>query len=525
MIPFHQYQRYKVTEILLTIFRKNQESFKILEVGANQHKNLLKFLPTDHITFLDIDLPSHLRKDPDFVEGDATDLKFKENSFDFVIALDVFEHIPFERRSFFISETYRVSKYGVLFSAPFNNGFNQPSEKRISTYFSTLYKEETIWQKEHDQYGLPLLNDTINKIMSLNIHPYIFSHGSTLLWEKFIRMEILTGKNIDLLPYWELINKFYIDEVFAFDFDEKEPVRSFIIMPKNNITLSDLNQFESIKKSELHENTWNRILDLEQSFYNLLNLLEKPSSIMDNCQLFIDLGNGFNEHDSIIKKYIVSEVIEVSFDLDFTNIVQLRFDPTDTSCLFKLFEITGKKNDGTIIPLNIIETNSIFSFDNVYAFSKKDPNLFLEKQSDLVQVNIKFWIDKNSMLFEMINKHLDLLNASIMNLATAIEESEKKEIKLLEEKSKLTELITNLTCEYKNVLLEKQKNEEIIDILKEQLNIERKLCKNQEISNDKLKLEIEAEKLMHNETLMKIEDIKSTKWWRLIQLLIGRDKL
>ena len=68
---------------------------------------------------MDIELPEELLSDPAFIKGDATNMHFGENSFDFVVALDVLEHISPEKRNDFLSETHRVSTQGVILSAPF----------------------------------------------------------------------------------------------------------------------------------------------------------------------------------------------------------------------------------------------------------------------------------------------------------------------------------------------------------------------------------------------------------------------
>lgn len=64
MVSFDQYQRYKNAQLIINSARKKDEIFKILEVGANEHRNLEKFLPLDSIVYLDISLPAELLEDP-----------------------------------------------------------------------------------------------------------------------------------------------------------------------------------------------------------------------------------------------------------------------------------------------------------------------------------------------------------------------------------------------------------------------------------------------------------------------------
>ena len=161
-IPFDQYQRYKTTALIVEKYRIDSIDFTILEIGANEHKNLEKFLPKDKIKYLDIKLSDELQKDKKYILADATNMpQIKDNSFDVVIALDVFEHIPSNLRKSFLNEINRVSKILVIIAGPFDESEVTNTEVRVNQYYKNKYDEDYIWLKEHIENKLPNLTENI----------------------------------------------------------------------------------------------------------------------------------------------------------------------------------------------------------------------------------------------------------------------------------------------------------------------------------------------------------------------------
>ncbi len=99
----------------------------ILEIGAGEgywtEKLAIKF-PNTKISSSDIsNLEHEIRKENlsnikniDVIKADATKLKFKDESYDFVICLEVLEHIPNWQKA--MEEISRVNKGYALFSVP-----------------------------------------------------------------------------------------------------------------------------------------------------------------------------------------------------------------------------------------------------------------------------------------------------------------------------------------------------------------------------------------------------------------------
>jgi O-antigen biosynthesis protein len=240
IVPFDQYQRYKHAADLINTVREDGQVFSILEVGANEHKNLERFLLNDSITYLDIVVPEHLKQDPSYIEGDATNMPLEDNKFDFIIALDVFEHISDPLRGAFVSELMRVSKYGFILAAPFNTPGVEESEIRANKFFETMYGFNYQWLEEHRENGLPEIEKLIS-FLEENHWSYLnFSHGSLKVWEKMIKIHFLAAGRSSLYDYRATIDDYYNNYIYNVDYDEPS-YRNFFFVS------SDLEKIEKAK--------------------------------------------------------------------------------------------------------------------------------------------------------------------------------------------------------------------------------------------------------------------------------------
>lgn len=379
MIPFHQYQRYKVAEYLIDSFKRPEEKLNILEVGANEHKNLKHFLPDDKIKYLDVVLSEELLKDPDFIQGDATDLEFPDDSFDLVLALDVLEHIPPLKRDAFLQEIFRVSKYGVVLSAPFLNKVNKKAEEHIAAYYSSIYGEDIVWQVEHRENGLPLLRETLDTIREFSEkEPLIISHGDSLLWEKLMRMEFMTGLFPQTEKYWNQINEYYNTDLINHDFVE-EGIRTFLVLPKNREPSTDKMHALDAGKPSLRQ--LDSFLDQEKSFYELCRTFSESlqRNPHDQIQLFVDTGDGFNEKQSL--RYFLYEGgidkrKKFVFDLSaYDHIQEIRMDPSYAGGMVNIYSSLLVGEDGQQQQLVPVRSNAILNKGNLFLFPDEDPQL------------------------------------------------------------------------------------------------------------------------------------------------------
>lgn len=430
-IPFHQYQRYKMIEIIVNSIRQNDKPYKILEVGANEHKNLERFLHSDEIVYLDLKLSEKLKNDPQYVEGDATNMSFADNSFDIVIALDVLEHITENKRCYFFNELNRVSKHGFIISAPFKGFEVEEAEKRINDFYSTLYDDQIIWHKEHVKNGYPELDNSLNYIKEeLNLNYTVIRHGSTYIWEKFMRMELVSGTNPNAYKYWEDVNEYYNNEIFERDFNDK-CVRNFIIAFKNKVLVDNIEDKIGKTQKNMTEEYYYKIDDLEKSLYNLiytLGTMNKVTNYVDKFyfQLFIDDGNGYNEENSFKYEFKLDNrnlCFEKYIDISrFKLIKGIRIDPINEQCYIKINMISLVDKSGRVKIIDKFKTNAEFYVYGKYLFLTIDPQIFVEIDKNVEVKGIKVSYEFINYGFNIDADLIRLLNKS----TNRIDESEKQ---------------------------------------------------------------------------------------------------
>lgn len=269
IIPFDQYQRYMHATDLINAVREDGQVFSILEVGANEHKNLERFLLNDRVTYLDIVVPEHLKQDPSYIEGDATNMPLEDNKFDFIIALDVFEHISDPLRGAFVSELMRVSKYGFILAAPFNTPGVEESEIRANKFFETMYGFNYQWLEEHRENGLPEIEKLISFLEDNHWSYLNFSHGSLKVWEKMIKIHFLAAGRSSLYEYRATIDNYYNNYIYNVDYDEPS-YRNFFFVSSDPEKLEKAKAFVTGRSNQgIAPELLEKLLHLENDLVNL----------------------------------------------------------------------------------------------------------------------------------------------------------------------------------------------------------------------------------------------------------------
>ncbi len=147
----------KIKKIIHPLEQKRTEDLKILEIGCAQGKDFIRHTNKQSYELYGVDITSYKDKHSDFtfVLTDASELPFKDNSFDLVVSIGMLEHIqPIEKLCQVISEIKRVGKYHIII-VPSISTFIEPhcakilwqlQDKNKKNHYSNLnYYSDEAW--------------------------------------------------------------------------------------------------------------------------------------------------------------------------------------------------------------------------------------------------------------------------------------------------------------------------------------------------------------------------------------------
>ncbi len=241
---FDQFQRYQTISRLLDEIRMKEKFCKlnILEVGANSQKTLGKFT-SDDIFYTDLQVPEGFENDPDFFVADATNLKeIEDNSYDVVVASDVYEHIPEEKRSAFINEIHRVSRLAVILCFPIGSPEVEAAEKKVNEIYKRMFGEDHRWLIEHIINGLPRLNEFEKMLTQSQIKYTGFQHGGLSNWIS-LQFTQLCLWDMSGLPQADILDNIYNGKYYYQDTDS-ENYRVFYMLCKG----INVNEYDKVCK-------------------------------------------------------------------------------------------------------------------------------------------------------------------------------------------------------------------------------------------------------------------------------------
>jgi SAM-dependent methyltransferase len=299
--PFDLYQRTRdIREIVDIIVQETgKKRLKILDIGgfridAEERDDLLlkEFLPGHDIYCLDL-VRSVV---PGYIQGDGTQLPFKENAFDVVVTSDVYEHVPPEDRGKFQENLVRVVKPDgfVILGAPFYSEKNALAENILFEYIRKALHSEHRQLKEHIENRLPDAEELKKWIKHKGLDFICFECGNLDSWLLMMIVKHYLMSIPDTERLHTMLDRFYNMSFYESD-HQGEGYRKFFVITKEKTP------GKTLKKIETHFRTY-----VQDKKYQSQRLAALAGSDLSHVRMFLDLEalqtrSQLEEKDVIIK--------------------------------------------------------------------------------------------------------------------------------------------------------------------------------------------------------------------------------
>jgi 2-polyprenyl-3-methyl-5-hydroxy-6-metoxy-1,4-benzoquinol methylase len=342
-----------------------------------------------------------------YSQGDITDLKYSDNTFDVVVSFETIEHISESMQKLFLNQIERVLKPdGILImSTPNKKIFTDDKLGELGEFhIKEFYQDEFV--------------AFITEVFpNHQLYYQYFSKTSNLI--------ALDSQQIKALNFTESdqLGKFFIIVASKSEFKKEEPLNCIYYYP------------------------------------------DKLSRCNDYTQVYFGKGGHFSEQDSVTLEICnIDKKHDLTVYLDGVEAENIRIDPLTTNGKIKVNEIVVNLVDGNSFALSEFTTNAEKTEDNIYNFLTNDPqiNIHLGGNMFIDSIDISFDImDINTNVYDLMIKEREQIQASILNQSLQINELSHinkdliTKINQLEEKNfALSQIIEDLNILNRNQELE-----------------------------------------------------------------------
>lgn len=225
-LPFDQFQRYTDIERIISLL-PGASTGSLVDVGG--HPGLIAdFVKGPKITITDLQVVDK----ENFIKADATDLPFKDGSFNTAISLDVLEHIPADKREKVMSEIARVASEYIILTAPFHSDAIVLAENIFHEFHVRTMNKDLPVLKEHLVNGLPDLDNTVKQFKDSGFNVATFPSGYLYSWLPMQMSKVYIQSLPGTKPLEKSFDNFY--NLYYYEQDHREPsYRTVIIASKN----------------------------------------------------------------------------------------------------------------------------------------------------------------------------------------------------------------------------------------------------------------------------------------------------
>ena len=423
-MSFDQFQRYKTVQLIVEELKKRKglSQVSVLEIGSNGQCNLGEALPEERIQYSCLEIPREREGDDRFIVLDGTNMpQVETGAYDVAVALDVFEHVPEEKRADFLKEISRVAGKLAILCFPFANGRNQLAEKRANSYYKAIYGKNHIWLEEHIENGLPEWDRTKEILDRENIGYAGFEHGDILLWEEWMKALFGAYDVPGAEGYLAALEEYYGEDIYFHDVGESN-YRVFLLMSKDKALAEEL--AASMQAVFEKENGADGREGMLRGLQDLKALCGRRACRQVKSFLYMDEGRGWREEDKLERETLMGagNQLHISYEYEISRSVSgFRFDPLEGCCCM----ISGVSicSDQGELPFSPV---GAWAHDGWFVFPGDDPQFFIDAGGKQIrwlriEADIAIYPEERGLMFSMMDK---IVRESEQRAVDAIREKE-----------------------------------------------------------------------------------------------------
>ncbi|APW36522.1 hypothetical protein RD110_04300 [Rhodoferax koreense] len=223
---FDQYSRYQACADLLKLGGVGDEN-TVLDIGSGPECLFKRFIPGSQMYFVDPLIPTGT--EPACLANDVFSPMLDGRQFDYVTAVDVFEHIAPAQRDPFIDRLSSLCGRGLVIGFPCNDATDAVQvDDHIEKAYRETYGRDYSWLEEHQTYGLPSLARTVTRLETAGWHCQVVGHGHAPWLQTLLTFVINTWETPSLRELALHVSRIFNRDLYRHDF--KAPFyRQFIV--------------------------------------------------------------------------------------------------------------------------------------------------------------------------------------------------------------------------------------------------------------------------------------------------------
>jgi O-antigen biosynthesis protein len=267
---FDQFSRYQSCVDIINSLEGNLP-LNILDVGSGELCLIGRLACNFSTTYIDPLITDNTKNqiglsvNDKFITGDIFSDILNDQTFDYVVSVDTFEHISPVNRTQFLERLLKLANKGVIISCPTKENHNAIIlDIYLNDIFQKTYNKSFSWLAEHSEYGLPSKTDIISFFKENGLYVQTRCNGH-IPWLKellgFFICSLELNHLVNISEVLSATSSYFIENIYKYD-DQTPTYRDIIVATKKPDLLPPVKKLtsEDINSANAHWDVLRSIL-------------------------------------------------------------------------------------------------------------------------------------------------------------------------------------------------------------------------------------------------------------------------